>query len=75
MTKILEARPSDEIFVAEELFYKDADNKEIDAANLKYSYIVGEKAAFSHIEDILRSSVRAIRTKNELNEPIIERAK
>lgn len=40
----------------------------VDAANLRYSYIVGEKASFSHIQDILRSSVRGIRTKTEFDQ-------
>lgn len=43
----------------------------MDAANLKYSYIVGEKASFSLIPDIMRSSVRGIRAKNELDQPVV----
>lgn len=70
----MQSKPSDEVFVAEELFFKD-EEKEVDAANLKYSYIVGEKASFSLIPDVMRSSVRGIRTKNELDQPILERPK
>lgn len=56
--------------MAEELFFKD-EEKEVDAANLKYSYIVGEKASFSLIPDIMRSSVRGIRAKNDLDQPVV----
>lgn len=40
LNKLLESKPGDEIFIAGELFFKD-EEKEVDAANLKYSYIVG----------------------------------
>ena len=56
--------------MAAELFFKD-EEKEVDAANLKYSYIVGEKASFSLIPDIMRSSVRGIRAKNDLDQPVV----
>jgi hypothetical protein len=74
LNNMLQSKPSDEVIVAEELFFKD-EEREVDAANLQYSYVVGEKASFSHIPDILRSSVRGIRSKNELDVPILERPK
>jgi hypothetical protein len=74
LSKLLEAKPGDEVFVAEELFFKDEEQL-VDAANLKYSFIVGEKASFSHIQDILRSSVRGIRSRTEFDQPILEKGK
>jgi hypothetical protein len=60
--------------VAEELFFKD-EEQEVDAANLKYSYIVGQGAAFSQIQDVLRSSVRGIKSRNEIDQPAVEHRK
>jgi hypothetical protein len=74
INKILESQRGDEVFVAEEVFFKE-EEKEIDAANIKYSFIIGEGAAFSHIQDVLRSSVRGIRTRNEIDQPVLERGK
>jgi hypothetical protein len=38
----------------------------VDAASLRYSYILGKDAAFTEVKDFLRSSLRGVRSKNEL---------
>lgn len=68
----MEGKPGEEVYAAEELFYREKEKKAVDAATLKYSYVIGSDASFSQVKDVLKSSIRGARSKKELEVAKIE---
>ena len=54
------------MYSTEELFYKQKGGQKIDTAALKFTYVLGNDASFSQVKDVLKSSIRGVRSKKEI---------
>ena len=73
LEELSEVKEGNEVYAAEELF-KMVENKEIDAASLKFSYIIGEEPTFSVVRNVLKSSMRGTRPVSQRTPSKIEKS-